>query len=546
MVATTYTIQPQVLPRQRNGLPTTLGWKRIQRTRQVLLFLPLLGLAWQVVLAQTGTDCFAAFLAASGAFLVFYDAFRPKRLYRYPLSTLVLLGFGVTLQLGPLLFTAFEGNSITVNLEVPISTFGHGVLASLIAISSHWLYRNARIFWQVRKKIQQCLVQLKIFAPLDFKGVLLMGSLGLTAFAVGPLVADHQDSGNVFVKLLEGFRFFATIPVAFVLFMITGSSTISLDSSAHFRKRFAWFAFLIYIIALVFIGLLRNSRATFIFPLSCLFLGFALYWLFGLIRIRPSSFVAFCLAIIVGLPLVSDLASAMVMVRGLRGDLSPVSLVEQTLQQMEDRLAIERFRSQAREIAFVSDWSENYVSNLFLSRFSNAKYPDNSLENQGRISSAGRNEMLLFHWYRLISTLPAPALSLLGVSDQIKAEANSVSYGDKLYYLASGNRFALGGLRSGHFFGTGLAAFGFGYLVLLFVGFLLLFPLVDSHALMRFDCKVSPPIISPVAITQLLAWFLVSNSESVGNMIAYPLREFLEPVVLFALFRWIARPLKLL
>jgi hypothetical protein len=514
----------------------------------VLLFVPWLGLAWQGVLAQTSTDWIAAFLAASGAFLIFFDAFRPKRLYRNPLSSLVVLGFGATLQLGPLLFTAFEGNSLTFNLEVPLATFGHGVLASLVVIIAHCLYRKLVIFSYVRNKIQQVLVQLKIFAPLDFKEVLLMGAAGVAAFAVAPLAGDRLEPGNVFVKSLEGFRFFATIPVAFLLCTLAagGGSENQKNPALLLRKRGAWLLFLLYMLALVVVGLLRNSRATFIVPLSCLVLGYILNWLFGLIRVRPSGFLAFVLAIVVGLPVLTDLATAMVMTRNLRGETSPMILIEETLQQMVDRPAIERFRRQAKESGLVSDWSESYVSNIFLSRFANAKFPDNSLENESLLSSLGRDEMFLFHWHRLISILPAPALRLIGVSDRIKAEANSVSYGDKLYYLASGNRFALGGLRTGHFFGTGLAAFGVSYLVFLLFCFLLLFPLVDSHALIMFDAEGSPPIISAVAITQLLSWFIVSNSESVVNFLAYPLRGFLEPVLLFALFRWIIRPVKLL
>jgi hypothetical protein len=545
MEATASTIQSESLVSQRTGLASSLGWRRIKRTRHLMLLLPWVGLAWQGVLAQTSADWISAVLAASGAFLIVFDALRPQRLYRYPLSTLVVLGFGVTLQVGPLLFTAFEGNTLTYNLKVPVATFGHGVLASLVSIIAHRLYRKERIFNQVRGTIQQGLLQLRIFAPLAVKETLFMGALGVAAYAVGPLVVEQVEAGNVFLKLLEGFRFLATIPVAFFLYALTGGRHGYHEASTFPRVRFAWFVLIFYTLALVVVGLLRNSRSTFIFPLSCLALGLALYWLFGLLRFRSSSFVAFVLAVVVGLPLLTDLASAMVITRNLRGDLPPFALVEQTLQQMEDRSAIKRFNREVGERGLVSDWSENYVSNVFLARFANAKFPDNSLENESRLTSASRDEMLLFHWHRLISTFPAPALRLVGVSDQIKAEATSVSFGDKLYSLATGSAFSLGGFRTGHFFGTGLAAFDAFYIAWLFVGFLMLFPLVDSHALIRLDSEGGPPLISAVAITQLIGWFIVSNSESVVNLLSFPLRGFLEPVVLFALVRWIARPLRL-
>lgn len=546
MKATPVHIHPGSFVGQKMLMPINVGMQRIQRTRRVLLFLPLVGLAWQGVLAQSATDWVSAFLAASGAFLVLFDAFRPHRIFHYPLSTLIVIGFGVTLQIGPLLFTAFEGNSLTYNLEVPVYTFGYSVLASLVAITAHWIYRNSKMLSLVREKFRISLVRLQIFEALDLKDVLVMGGLGVGAFAIAPLYAGSLEDDNIIIKFIEGFRFLATIPAAYLLQTLRSESYLNNVSFPLLRKRLAWLFFLFYLLALIATGLIRNSRSTFILPVSCFVLGYALYFLFGLIRIYRSSLLAIALATLVGLPFLTDLASAMVMTRNLRDDISPFALAEQTLQQMEDRPAIEQFRKQATETGLISDWSEAYVDNIFLSRFANAKFPDNSLVNQSSLSSAGRAEMFLFHWHRFISILPSPVLRQIGVSDQIKAEANSISYGDKLYFLASGKRYALGGLRTGHFFGTGLAAFGAFFLFLLCVGFLLVFPLVDSHALISSGLNAGAPVISPIAITQLFGWFVLSNSESVVNLLSYPFRSFLEPILLFAFWRLFLRPLSLI
>jgi len=97
----------------------------------------------------------------------------------------------------------------------------------------------------------------------------------------------------------------------------------------------------------------------------------------------------------------------------------------------------------------------------------------------------------------------------------------------------------LGRFRTGHFFGTGTAGFGLGYLVILLLGFLLVFPLVDAHAVVAAGGSSIAPLISAVAITQLIAWFTFSNAESVIATLAFPLRGFIEPVFLFALIRWL-------
>ena len=84
-----------------------------------------------------------------------------------------------------------------------------------------------------------------------------------------------------------------------------------------------------------------------------------------------------------------------------------------------------------------------------------------------------------------------------------------------------------------------MAGFGFGYLVILLLGMLLVFPLVDAHALVEVGGSFAPPLISVVAVTQFIGWFTFSNSEAVILVLAFPLRGFIEPVLLFALARWL-------
>lgn len=533
--ATSTTISPQAFPSQRSGVPTFLGWRRIQRTRRVLLFLPWLGLAWQGVLAQTPTDWLSAFLAASGAFLVFFDAFRPKRLYRYPLSTLVVLGFGVTLQLGPLLFTAIEGNSITFNLLVPVATFGHGVLASLVCLFAHTIYRQSPWLRQLRAAVQRALLQLKVFKPLSTPEAVVMGLFGVFALASSAWFSGIGEASTVIVKFIQGFQFFSIIPAAFLL--QTYWRQVPASSSPSSRRPLVLFLLFMALIVLVSLG--RNARAPIVVPVACLFLGLTLQWLYGLVRFRLGAVLAFGLAIVVILPLATDMATAMVIVRGQRGDVSPAELLDQTFTQFQDRQAVMRYRLATAEVGLTSDWSENYVSNLFLARFSNAKYPDNSLENAASLLPSQRDEMAAFQWLRLLATLPGPVLSLLGVPEETKLEVTSFSFGDKLYNLASGSQYALGGFRTGHFFGTGMSGFGFGYLVILLLGLCLVFPLVDAHALAKVGGSFAPPLISVVAVTQLIGWFSFSNAESVTSVLAFPLRGFIEPVLLFALIRWL-------
>jgi len=530
----------QSLDSQKIGDPTKIGRRRIQRIRPVLLMLPWLGLALQGLLAHTAADWMASFLAASGAFIIFYDAFRPQRLFCYPLSILIVLGYGVTMNLGPLLFTALEGNSITTNLVLPLSTFGHAVLCSLIFLLAHASYRHYQGLHKIRQFVHLGLFRLGLFNSLRLFDIAAMGILGVFALSFTTWFSNLSSSALVITKLIQGLQFLSIVPFAFMIRRLWANEGGSLPISLNIRL----ILFVTFTLLIALVGTGRNSRGVIFMPLTCIFLGFILEWLYGLIKIRLSTIVAFGLAIMLLLPLLTDLSTAMVMVRGQRKDISAAELVGETLNQFQDRDAISRFRLLMSEIDISSDWSEYYVSNPFLARFTNAKFPDNSLVNTASLLPSDRAEMASFHWLRFLSILPGPFLSLVGVSEAIKLDVNSISFGDKIYFLASGNKTALGGFRGGHFFGTGMSAFGFGYLLILFMGLLFLFPLVDAHSFIVTAGFISSPRISVVAITQLKTWFALI-AESTVAILNLSMRRFIEPVLLFALVRWLLSKVRL-
>lgn len=532
--------QPNALSIEPKQTAASNGWRRITRIRLLVLGLPWIGCAWQAVLSQSREDLVCALLAASGAFLLFLDAFRPQRLFRYPLSTVVILGFAITLQLGPLLFTALEGNSITFNLLTPVDTFGHGVLVSLVCIVAHAIYRQSRALKTLRMVLQRQLLRLKIFEPLRSVEVVVMGSIGVFALGLSSWFSGLIGSTELF-KFIQGFQFLSIIPTAFLLPKLYSNQA---GSNEHAFKR-SLTLFLLFMALIVAVSLGRNSRSTFVVPLACLVLGLGLEWLYGMIRIRLAAVLAALLAVLLLLPLATDLATAMVMVRSLRNDIPATELFDETLNQLQDRDAIARYRTLTSEAGLTADWSYTYVSNLFLARFANAKFPDNSLENSARLTSEAGEEMAQYHLLSLVSTFPTPVLNLFGFDQSIKEDVISYSFGDKLYSLSLGLSDVIGGFRTGHFFGTGMAAFGFSYLLFFLFSLLIVFPLVDSHAFVSRRSMDVAPLISVVAITQLIGWFAISNAESVVDFIQFSLRGFIQPILLFALVRYLLARLRL-
>ncbi len=515
----------------------------ILRARRVLLFLPELGFCAQLLIDQSSVAILCAFLAALGSFLIIFDAFRVQRLYRYPLSTWMVLGFGITLQLGPLLFTAVEGNSIIFNLEVPVATFSHGLAISCLVVLGHRVYRSSRILSWLRSRVQLLFLQIGLFRPLRLREVLAMGGLGVFALAFTSWFSGWSDT-RLLTKFIQGFQFFSILPAAFVLQGLVRPGLLKTAPDLS-QRRGRILVFVGFLLAIIVVAVGRNARAPFVIPAATLVLGLALEWLYGLIRIRLGTLVAFLLSILIILPVVSDLATAMVMVRGQRGDVPPIELLQLTISQFQDRQAVQNYRDTMLQLVG-ADWSETYVGNLFLARFANAKYPDNSLENASRVppESAAEADFREFQLNRLLATFPTPVLSLFGMSEAAKDAVGSFSFGDKLYSLVSG--VGLGGFRTGHFFGTGLVGFGYLYFLVFFGITLLIFPLFDAHS--QFARSPGMGLVAPrfsvVFITQLVGWLIFSNAESVVSYIAFPLRGFIEPIVLFVFARSILSRLR--
>ena len=115
----------------------------------------------------------------------------------------------------------------------------------------------------------------------------------------------------------------------------------------------------------------------------------------------------------------------------------------------------------------------------------------------------------------------------------------SLSFGDYIYLLAGGSGFP-NGYRTGHFAGTGMAAFGWWYLLILGVLIIPIFLLFDKFY-KRDRGKKNEPFALQFSLCGLLAitsvWQFLPT-ESVTMLAIFLLRGWLQLVVLyFGLFQ---------
>ncbi|RRB04262.1 hypothetical protein [Larkinella rosea] len=467
-------------------------------------------------------------------------------LAKYTFSTVILLGFSLTQYVLPLIFTLLEGKPITYNLKFPYSVFIHSLLALLVFITAHYFYKEWRegFAGKLYYKLSGFLNRNYFFTTPPDLQIWIIGFVGLAGMAVTYLTGNHFDGtaeerGTV-AKFFQGL-----VPYAYTPLFLLLKPLFSRRSGPYKRPVLK---VLVFAAMLLFVGMGGNSRGLFMTGISAVGISYLIGLLLGkfnhdIFNIKTVLLAGLGLWIITG-PL-ADLGTSMVIVRGQRSHLNSTELVLKTLEVFQNKKAIKQFRAMNTVIE-VRDWDETYFDNIFLSRFCNLKYNDASLELAYKLGKPNA-DMLDYSIDKFWAILPLPVLNFLHIKVD-KLTVNASSYGDYLYYRAGG-KGGLGGFRTGHFAGTGLATFGWWYLLLLGVGVIPLFLLVDGFVLYYQQGTTMNTCLSLAGLIQMnffFTLFSVSNfSESAVNIYAFLMRGWIQDALLYWFILFVLRKLRI-
>ncbi|MET0637341.1 MAG: hypothetical protein ABWZ25_15025 [Chitinophagaceae bacterium] len=507
--------------------------------------LMLLAGALQLVFFFDNENLFAVSTVLAGWFLTDKFVLRLSYLQNYTLSTLLLLGYGITQFLLPTVFTLVEGKALVFNLLYPYEVFIHSILAFLVFIITHQFYMHwVKPESLARRAVQGKLIRLKFFKPPTNRELWIMGFIGIfglvAMYFFGNRYSGVEDSerGGA-AKIFQSLKPFAYLPYFLLL--------RPLFTPRPERFKVPTWSILVYTVVIIAIGIAGNSRGTFMVGVSTaaiayfvgLLLGKFSYKIFNFRNIAMAS-IAFWM--ITG-PL-SDLGVAMVVVRGQRSTASNSELMSSTWEAFQDKELLSKYKIAA--LASITDWNEHYFDNIFLSRFCNLKFNDASLENSGIIGVDER--MRKFTVDRVFAILPGPVLSAAGI-DVDKDFVVSASFGDYLYFRAKGNSGSLGGFRTGHFAGTGMAAFGWWYLLFLGIGVFGLFFVFDMFVL-RLPATATGGRKIYICLAGLLSCYFLfttlASAESVASHFSYLIRGWLQLMFLYWIVYFIARRINLI
>jgi len=489
----------------------------------------------QLLFFPSNSALFAVLIIILGWLLANNFIFTRNNFIKYTFSTFLLLGFTLTQFAIPIIFTLIEGKSITYNLLIPFDVFSHSILAMITLIFAHLIYKNWRMssgkhFFSI---IQYSLYKNYFFVAPSTIQLWLMGLMGIFAMVVNVVFSEGDSTinggSNPIMKFVFGFKIFAYSPLFIPLASVLQKVNNTIINTNNFK-------IILYVFFLIIAGILLNSRGTFMQGITAIGLVFFLGLLIGEFdfKILKTKYIliGFTTFWFITGPL-ADISTAMVLVRGQRDKISNLELLNKTFMVFQDKDAINEYKKMSLS-KVGGDWDEIYFDNIFLSRFCNLKYNDSNLV-QGLKIKEEDTRMLEYSIDSFLSTLPTPILNLFNVSVD-KTKVNSGSFGDFLFSF-NGAKNAIGGFRTGHFAGTGMAAFGWWYLVILGIGMIPLFFLMDLFSF-YFKINSRPKVVFSLAgivmISTIFTFLGTSTpSQSVVSIYAYVVRGWIQSVVLY-------------
>lgn len=465
---------------------------------------------------------------------------RISMLSSFPLSTFLVIAFVSTQLYFPLVFTTLEGKPLVYNLELPELVFFHTIAALVVLTLFHAFYRlltklsNRRSF--------SILSKLGFFTPPSDMQLWAMGLLGILAtfyvYFTSPEAGWEVTGGSAADKLVQGLMPFSYAPFFIPFGILYG------NNQKHSR-RLAIFL-LLFTVALFAVSIGRNSRGAFMFGFTSVGFAYGLGLLLGVFKTRLFTFRN---AVVAGLVFwllvgpIADLGTAMVIVRGERGDVSADELIGLTLEAYSDKDAIAARRLEDNDFAPEPDWDERYLDNIFIARFSNIKFNDMSLVQFSKLREYDP-DMLDYSIDYILSQFPEPVLQRLGL-DVDKESVLTLSFGDYIYLAAGGYGYAYG-YRTGHFAGTGMATFGYWYLLLLGIGMVPVFWLFDKFFMKKNTKNTGESTglnyqFSFCGMLALTSIFQFLPPESVVNIGVFLIRGYIQLIFLYFIMFHITR-----
>jgi hypothetical protein len=495
----------------------------VGRLRRLLVFIMLFCGPVQYFIDDSLANVICAIIAVVASIMTFLYIFNIKRFRRGPLSCVMILGFNVSALSGAILIQTLTLRSLTYNLSSSLITFSVLLATQFLVIAVHFLYTRSRILKATRFALTH-----HIFGPMGLLKaptnlqLWVFGFIGCGATIVSARTyTDAIDYGNVSGKFVLAYVPFAVAPFFIPL-------------RAHIfgrlnQSRSNWLPISAYAFVLIAVAMANNARATFSSGFLTLALACLVAILSGNLKMTRKALYKAVLIVAAGVPTfmtLSDLATAMVIARDQRSNVSSLELIEITLANFQDKALIEERRR--RDAAILSgEYNENYINNPILARFVYTKFVDINMTNALLLSDGQAEQVRNSAKERVLALLPTPVIQYFGID--VDKKDLGFSSGDIYSYIVRG--IELGGFTTGSEIPDGMTIFGpFFWPVL---ALLTLIQFIVYDALSVID-KTGKLIVGTVALLNIVPIFTLGvMQESVSNQIIAIVRGIPQLIVLY-------------
>lgn len=413
----------------------------------------------------------------------------------FPISFFVLTNLFLFMYL-PIPVTLLDGISVSHDMYNPTLTYLLQFLYYVMAIFafSCAISNKTKIF-----KKTAFIYKMGFFQKITIPQLWILGFLGCIPRLL--LMIAHTEFA---AGLLSTLSYLMYAPIVILFMPLIGGYEAS-----KMNKILAY----CYIGFIMFLFIGSNARHLLITPLIIIigcyvikyFQSDALNSVFKLKNVILTILVLF----IVSGPL-SDVATAMVLVRSVRADVSFNELISETITMYQDKQALDIAKKMSvdelgKSATLSNNWDENYTSNVFLQRFCNYRVVDASIYHALRVDMPSV-QMIKASIRQLEKLPPTPIPKLLFNINKDDPHFSAMDY----LYAYSTHTAPHGMLRVGGDVGLGLSVFGIFYFIVQFLVYYLLFILLCSMAFRRNEMLV----VSVFAICQLMDLFNLMTVHS--------------------------------
>lgn len=513
--------------RARHLLESTVQSTRAcRRVRRIALGVLLICALGQLLIDASARNLVCVFIAAVASAITFQFVIRGSVFRAVPLPALVVLGFNVSTMSGALIAQTASLRSLVFNLQVPEITFALCALFQVSLLVALFTFLSSSTLRAASRTVTRRVFKRMGIMQAPAPGQLwIMGFMGSAAMAwtASQGLAGQIQYGDVGAKFVHGLSYLAFAP--FLLPILDKTFP-----SAHptTRGKVSSWPLIGYLALLVLIAMIRNSRGAFAMGVANLGMAALVLILMGQLHVTAKlrrRLAIGAMILLIAAPILSDLATAMVVVRGQRTEVSSMDLVQRTVSAFNDKQALEGYRHAAAILTGSGEYEENYLANPFVARFVQTKFFDNSLSYEDTRTGQHASHLWDITLDKIAALLPTPLLRGLGIG--ISKENLQFSIGDALYNAHSGT--GLGGYRTGSPVGHGMALMG----PLIFVAAIPLF-LLTFMALQSLTTSVGSFVfISPVILLQLMSVYGLAAGDSLLDPIGLMLRGLPQSILLY-------------